>query len=146
MGPDDERAVTPVISVILLVVVAVIIVGVVGNAIVTGITPDSEPDALADVDVQLTDDTVTIAHLGGQMIPLADLRVYVRNSSTTEVYDPTTANLSDATDATLHPGETWSRNHSVGLVGDERLEAILVHRPSGSVLARQTVSQASLGT
>lgn len=146
MLPGDERAATPVVSTLLLVAISVIVVALVGNAIVTGVTPDRDPAALADYDVQVTNDTVTISHLGGESLPLADLRVYVRNATSTTSYDPTTGNLSDADDARFDPGETWARTHPLTVGDDGDLEALLVHLPSQTIVARQTASAAALAT
>lgn len=136
----DERGVSPVISTILLVAVVVVLASVVSAAVWATFSDEQADAPLTDHSIVLTDEHINISHLGGESIPLSELRVIVRNSTTSTTYSPTTANLSDASDLSFDPGETWARNHSLQIQPGGSLEAVLVHQPSNTLLARRHVS------
>ena len=141
----EERAVSPVIGVILMVAITVILAAVIG-AFVLGIGGDqsSTPSASISLDADVADDpsgsTIEIVHNGGQTLELDDLQLSI--NGTIEV-DP----VSGVEDA--DPGDTLSSGQSVEIVDDD-LEnpdtgvidddatIRLIHEPSGGVLASTT--------
>ena len=75
---DSERAVSPVIGVILMVAITVILAAVIGT-FVLGLGDslgDSQPTAQLSVE-DVSDDEVTISHNGGDALVVDDLRVTV---------------------------------------------------------------------
>ena len=142
----EERAVSPVIGVILMVAITVILAAVIG-AFVLGIGGDQNvtPSASISLDAtidedDLADSSIEIVHNGGQTLELDDLQLSI--NGTIEV-DP----VSDVADA--DSGDTLSSGQSVEIVDDDLENSDtgvidddatirLIHEPSGGVLASTT--------
>ena len=141
----DERAVSPVIGVILMVAITVILAAVIG-AFVLGIGGDQESTPQASISLDLDPDAdsdgdvaVEIAHNGGQTLELEDVGMSV-NGSFSDGVDP----LSDTGSETLSSGETLDIEVGTG-DGDVSEDDInedttvrIVHQPSGGVIASAT--------
>ncbi|WP_281193758.1 type IV pilin N-terminal domain-containing protein [Halorubrum sp. F4] len=137
---DSERAVSPVIGVILMVAITVILAAVIGT-FVLGLGDslgDSQPTAQLDISA---DDagTVTIEHTGGDELRLSEFDIQVRNGSETL----NTSTLSEVNDgkSTLSVGESTTVSYAVDDVADaEDTDGIrLIHTPSDSIYADRTV-------
>lgn len=133
---DSERAVSPVIGVILMVAITVILAAVIGT-FVLGLGDslgDSQPTAQFSVDFDSTANNATIEHSGGDQIDSDELEVIVS--------DP---------DSDLSASGTVNRSVSVGdtldvslqNAGDSsdtpnNLRVRIIHQPSDSILLDQT--------
>ena len=140
----DERAVSPVIGVILMVAITVILAAVIG-AFVLGIggdqnaTPQASISLDADAGDGSDDSTVTIGHNGGQTLQVDELQLSIDGSFVANPID----------DGNLHgtPGDTLSSGESINVTThddddaldfDEDVSVRLVHEPSGGILASTT--------
>ena len=72
----SERAVSPVIGVVLMVAITIMLTAVIGG-FVLGATPDGDPPPQALLGITASDDphTVTIVHHGGDLLALEDVTV-----------------------------------------------------------------------
>ncbi|MFC7068315.1 type IV pilin N-terminal domain-containing protein [Halobaculum lipolyticum] len=91
---DDDRAVSPVIGVILMVAITVILAAVIGS-FVLGLgnsVQQTAPNANFQFDFDTANDEVTATHTGGDSIPESQLNVTTNNNFTTAWgSDPVTA-------------------------------------------------------
>ena len=137
----EERAVSPVIGVILMVAITVILAAVIG-AFVLGIGGDQNatPSASISLDPDV-DDTVTVEHNGGQTLDLEEIQLSVDGTIVTQD-DGDGDRLSDYTDSdTLRAGETvtvesGTGNSDISVAADNQIR--LIHEPSGGILASTT--------
>ena len=131
---DNERAVSPVIGVILMVAITVILAAVIGT-FVLGLGDslgDSQPTAQLTVDstdFSGTNGNVTIAHGGGDPIDGADLRVTVNGTDA----DATTGQFPSGQFSVGDTQELSDANISEGA----RLR--IIHTPSDSIIFDQTL-------
>ena len=138
----EERAVSPVIGVILMVAITVILAAVIG-AFVLGIggeqnaTPSASISLDADVDDDdLSDSTIEIVHNGGQTLELDDFQLSI--NGTIEV-DPVSGATNDGD--TLSSGQSFTiedgdLDTSEAIDDDASLR--FIHEPSGGVVASAT--------
>lgn len=137
----DDRGVSEVVSAILMVAVVIIAVSLIGVLILGGITNDVPDTPVAEFDATINETTITISHLGGDSVPLTDLRLVLRNQTTSRNYTITTANMSDTTNTRFDPGERWTRTHGLTVQTGGLLEAQLVHEPSNEVLVTRRLEK-----
>jgi len=137
---NDDRAVSPVIGVILMVAITVILAAVIGT-FVLGLGDslgDNQPSAQLSVDVtnSSNDDefNVTINHNGGDAISSESLRIIV---------DDTNGNQVDATsqfDERFSVGDTEVGSFGVTEASEsEDLRIRIIHQPSDSILLDRTI-------
>ena len=140
----EERAVSPVIGVILMVAITVILAAVIG-AFVLGIGGDQEQTPQASISLDLDSDTdgsgeiaIEITHNGGQTIELDDVGLSINGSFSDGIDD--FGSVSD-----VDEGDTLSSGESIEITQDEIDDNLnedatvrFVHRPSGGVLASAT--------
>ncbi|CCQ37424.1 DUF1628 domain protein [Natronomonas moolapensis 8.8.11] len=82
--PDDDRAVSPVIGVILMVAITVILAAVIGTFVLgLGDSVESAPQASFDFDLDEDNNVVEVTHRGGDTIDLSDLEFRVGGTDTT---------------------------------------------------------------
>ena len=133
----DDRAVSPVIGVILMVAITVILAAVIGT-FVLGLGDslgDSQPSA--QVDAEFSDGNLTFEHNGGDRIDSGDLTVLVD-------YDGSQAELTDEFTDPFTVGNTESFEYDdTGSGGDVRVR--LVHNPSDSIILDKTVEVDDFG-
>ena len=134
---SDDRAVSPVIGVILMVAITVILAAVIGT-FVLGLGDslgDNQPTAELSVDVSAdsTNGTITVEHNGGDAIASGDLRIVVSDGT----------NSTQATgqfDERFSVGDTESGTFDInpdeGTSGDIRVR--IIHTPSDSILLDRT--------
>ena len=122
----DERAVSPVIGVILMVAITVILAAVIG-AFVLGIGGDTESTPQASITLDNTTDTVEIRHRGGDTL-LQDEFILNAGSET---------NTTPFGQDRLSAGQTVTTTDIDTLEVDD--EITLVHEPTGGVVASRTV-------
>lgn len=136
-----DRAVSPVIGVILMVAITVILAAVIGT-FVLGIAPsdDAAPTAQLSLDNESdalgNEHALIIQHGGGDTVNLEEFSVLVTDSDGQETY-----NLADvgSVDTSFEPGERETIAHGVFNEGvgenHENAEVLLRHNPSGSIVA-----------
>lgn len=125
---EKERAVSPVIGVILMVAITVVLAAVIAAAVM-GIGGDiggsSAPSAQLSISESDTANSTTVSHNGGDAVDFSEFSVIVGGT------------VSDATlSGELSSGE--SIDLAIGENGDN-LEIQLRHDPSQSILASGTV-------
>ena len=128
---SDDRAVSPVIGVILMVAITVILAAVIGT-FVLGLGDslgDNQPTAQLSVDVDEEDPTVTVNHNGGDSIAGGELRVVVSNATGESVQGdiPDRLSVGDS----VSDGDD-STGITVDPVTDYRVR--IIHDPSDSVI------------
>ncbi|WP_142986407.1 type IV pilin [Halorubrum cibi] len=130
----DDRAVSPVIGVILMVAITVILAAVIGT-FVLGLGDslgDSQPTAQLEVSLDETNNQTVIEHGGGDPIESDTLRVIVssgNNEGTTTISDR--LSVGDRINTT----STGSNNVSSG----EEVRVRIIHQPSDSILVDRTL-------
>jgi flagellin-like protein len=105
LDSDDERAVSPVIGVILMVAITVILAAVIGT-FVLGLgdqVRETSPNAQwnwdqSDVssDVGTGTYSATVTHEGGQDVAVSQMSLSITSDNTPTTYDPTTTSNWDA--------------------------------------------------
>ena len=130
---DSDRAVSPVIGVILMVAITVILAAVIGT-FVLGLGDqlgDSQPTAQLSVDsTDFTNNTVTIAHQGGDELEGDDLQV--------------TINGTEAESTAQFPSGQFPVGETQELVDttnniSEGTRLRIIHTPSDSIIFDQTL-------
>ena len=124
----EERAVSPVIGVILMVAITVILAAVIGT-FVLGIAPGDDPAPSAQISIQgdAGHANVTLHHNGGDTLTMGDHSVLVNGSSE----DGNTSMT-----GSLSAGE---RLVVEDLATGNNSDVTLRHDPSGSIIASNTV-------
>jgi len=120
----DDRAVSPVIGVILMVAITVILAAVIGT-FVLGLGDslgDSQPTAQISIEDSTTSGNATISHDGGDALTGSDLTV---KDTTGTTY----------TAADLSVGDSYDINTGAG---DYTIQ--IIHKPSDSIIAERTVT------
>ncbi|WP_080505241.1 type IV pilin [Halorubrum aethiopicum] len=130
----DDRAVSPVIGVILMVAITVILAAVIGT-FVLGLGDslgDSQPTAQLDVSIDEANNQTIIEHAGGDSIDSDSLRVIVTSDGNAEGNDTITQRLSvgDRISSATGTGQTVSSG--------EEVRVRIIHQPSDSILADRT--------
>ena len=127
----DDRAVSPVIGVILMVAITVILAAVIGT-FVLGLGDqlnDTAPQASFDIDSS-NDTSVNITKTGGQAIPVDDLVISIDGTR----FDD--ANVSITGDWQTGVTVTYSENTAFPDNSDATVQ--LIHDPSGNVIFEGT--------
>ena len=135
---SDDRAVSPVIGVILMVAITVILAAVIGT-FVLGLGDslgDNQPTAQLSVDVDEADDSISIEHNGGDSIDSGTLNVVVTNATAGD----------DRGDGLIESrfsvGDTASAdtNSTENTVADgDEVRVRIIHQPSDSILLDRTI-------
>ena len=139
----EERAVSPVIGVILMVAITVILAAVIG-AFVLGIGGDTDaaPQATLNFDVDEDNNDIDIEHRGGQTLLLDDISVIIGGTSQEE-------DLGELTD---EGGESFSNGEEITIDNDNTNDGesgnaeaspgdriVLIHDPSGERIISTTL-------
>ena len=121
-----NRAVSPVIGVVLMVAITIILAAVIGT-LVLGMSPDSNQVApIATVSFDTTDnDNISVHHEGGDPLDLTDHTLLVDGTEMSEPW------LTDS----LRSGQTTEIDPATS----GELELVLRHDPSGELIARDTI-------
>jgi len=127
---DSDRAVSPVIGVILMVAITVILAAVIGT-FVLGLGDslgNSQPTAQLNVDnTNFTSGSVTIAHGGGDPLEGNDLQVTADGNVTSEQFDA----------GQFTVGETQQITDNTNITEGARLR--IIHEPSDSIIFDRTL-------
>lgn len=143
---SDDRAVSPVIGVILMVAITVILAAVIGT-FVLGLGDslgDSQPTTQLDVsiedpDTSDTDKNVTIEHGGGDPIDSGTLEIIVTDEDGNEV--SSSGEFSDR----FSVGDTESGDFEFTSGSNTDLRIRIIHQPSESILADRTIEVSDIG-
>jgi flagellin-like protein len=131
---SDDRAVSPVIGVILMVAITVILAAVIGT-FVLGLGDslgNEQPTAQLNVE-NSSSSNLTISHGGGDSINQADLEVvaYSGGSEVTGVTGDSRTQV--GTSGTINVGDSVSVNYTSGTTVDvDRVK--IIHTPSDSII------------
>jgi flagellin-like protein len=132
-----SRAQSEVIGVILLVGVVIIAIGGAGAVYLSSIADESGP--ATDVRVKVTDDVVVLTHNGGSALSTDSLRVIIREDGSDTNTDWADGTVTGDGDDRFEPAETW-REGGFMFDSSDRIEVLLVHNPSGTLLVNKTVN------
>ena len=125
---SDDRAVSPVIGVILMVAITVILAAVIGT-FVLGLGDslgDSQPTAQLDVE-NSTSSNITITHNGGDSIRAGDLTVNVGGEGAKNLEDETSLGADDQ----FSVGDSYEVSGFAPQSGDR---VVIIHEPSDSII------------
>ena len=140
----EERAVSPVIGVILMVAITVILAAVIG-AFVLGLGDSvSETAPSAQIDFDYNDDEVTLTHDGGNSFQVSNVELTGPNGSVSDLQTGAQIEGSEAwgDDGTVSAGAsvTVSDGDQVNEVGgEETLRLVWSSGGSSSTIARSTI-------
>ncbi|WP_424018193.1 malectin domain-containing carbohydrate-binding protein [Halorientalis pallida] len=129
-----QRAQSEVIGVTLLIGVVVILVGIATVFVLGGGGGGDEP--LADLQFEATAENVSITHVGGDAVPVGELRLLVRGGGSNGRFTVDAANLSGGDDE-FGLGDSITRAHGVT---SETFEVLLVHEPTNAILGRDALN------
>ena len=113
----DDRAVSPVIGVILMVAITVIMATMIGSMFLdyAGQVSDQPPQAAFDYERDSADE-ITVTHVSGERIDDETLRITVGGD---EVYpDPVSAASTDGWNSEIAVGDSIEINHTGAVSGD----------------------------
>ncbi|MFB6108045.1 MAG: type IV pilin [Haloplanus sp.] len=116
---------------LLLVAIVVLLMSTVGYYYLGSIGGQDGPTA--NIDGTVTASTVTFSHGGGDAIPGDELTVVLRYDGTEQRDDFETAGHYGDDDV-FEPGEQWRLDGAPPYDAGDRVEVLLVHDPSGTVL------------
>jgi len=135
MASTGTRAQSEVTGVALLTGVFAVVALIVGGFIIAG-SGGGDAGPTTDVRVDATGEDVVLTHNGGDSVALSALRVRIARGSNSETTTP------DATvgggDDRFDPSERIRIDHGYATAGD--LEVMVVHEPSGTILAEDVVT------
>ena len=137
---NDDRAVSPVIGVILMVAITVILAAVIGT-FVLGLGDslgDSQPTAQLDISAvnDTSESKITIEHTGGGELRLSEFEIQVRGGSTDA--SGTLSEEINEEKSTLRVGEEVTISYEAGAAEDAD-NIRLIHNPSDSIYTDRTV-------
>ena len=131
----EERAVSPVIGVILMVAITVILAAVIG-AFVLGLGGDTESTPSASLSFQEVDGDIEIRHRGGDTLRENDISIRLSTDD-------------ESADAELD-SDFRSGDRITGDLGDDstttNVDITLVHEPSDGIIRSTTVEDVDVGS
>jgi len=130
---DDERAVSPVIGVILMVAITVILAAVIGAFVLDlGSGQESTPQATLEATSD-SSDSITITHEGGDTLTADEFRVTINGATSVEDWPDSSG------DGDLEPGNSRTITDSSNINADSENTVRVVHKSSGGVVLEATV-------
>lgn len=136
---STDRAVSPVVGVVLMIVLAVSLTVVVGgftNNLVDQATVDPAPHATIDVYTNSTGSGIQVAHDGGEDLRFSEIDVSVRREGGGSIPITTTPNS-----GTLAPGDTFLIEKGSGSFTDgAKYKVTVFDRKSGNIIDEGTVT------
>jgi len=159
---DDERAVSPVIGVILMVAITVILAAVIGAFVLQlgDSVSQTAPQASVGVDsITVADDQIVLQHSGGDTIELADTRIIVENeeeatltwdgtnedpfATADELYINTTGGAeTNSTANSSVSGSSYNVDNGptkYNLESDDQLTITLIDKSSGEIIFEREI-------
>ena len=136
----DDRAVSPVIGVILMVAITVILAAVIGTFVLgLGDNLDSQPSAQIAITGDDAEKEITIEHNSGDTVQLDNLDIVLRDGSTT-IDRATVSAVDGEDDSSISVGDTVTIDLNDG--GDATVDNVrLIHTPSDSIFADRTIDE-----
>lgn len=143
---SDDRAVSPVIGVILMVAITVILAAVIGT-FVLGLGDslgDSQPSAQLNAENSSTTTDLIISHSGGDSINQADLEVvaYSGGSAVQSSELATTSNpvrIQVGSSGSISVGDSVSVSYAENASGVDVDQVRIIHTPSESIILDSNV-------
>lgn len=142
---DNNRAVSPVIGVILMVAITVILAAVIGTFVLTlGDSNETAPQATLSLETGEDEGEVILAHQGGDQLNLSDIEFNAEDRDNSETDLNVTSdgeeksfsgNISAGGSETLIIGEEGESEYD-----GEDISLTLVHEPSNSVIYSSDVT------
>ena len=133
---SDDRAVSPVIGVILMVAITVILAAVIGT-FVLGLGDslgDSQPSAQLSVENSTSDTQVVLSHSGGDTIDLSELEI-VAYSGDSVVSSVSPARATVNASGTISVGDTETKGYTQNSSGGVDVTRVrIIHTPSESII------------
>lgn len=127
------RAQSEAVATVLLLAPVVLLVSAVGYVVLRTIGPGDTPTV--EVAATVTDSDVTLTHRSGDEIPGDDLTVVLRYGGSEERYD-FAADGSYGADDVFEPDEKWHLDEPIPYTPGDRVDVLLLHEPSNTVLFR----------
>ena len=133
----EERAVSPVIGVILMVAITVILAAVIG-AFVLGLGGDTQdtPSATLSIEAGGEDGEIDLRHRGGQTLDSSEITIRLSSDNSTA-----DANL----DEDLSAGQTVTVDVDSEDGEAQDVEVTVIHDPSGGIIRQSTVGDVDGG-
>jgi flagellin-like protein len=107
---SEEKAVTPVIGVMLMVVVTVILAAAVSSYAGSMSTQDAAPQATLKASASYADGCVTLEHLGGDILAKANMNIEIAYGN------PTTSGYVEMANVTFSPEANFLRPGDVATI------------------------------
>ena len=129
---STDRAVSPVVGVVLMIVLAVSLTVVVGgftSDLVDQAKVDSPPHATLNVYNDEGSTGIRVAHDGGDDLPFDELNVVVREANGARI----NVTVSEAP-ATLTPGDTFLLKNDTAFTEGTEYRVLIIDRESGNVI------------
>jgi len=158
---SDERAVSPVIGVILMVAITVILAAVIGTFVLGlgGQVSNAAPQASLSFSSGNGIDNVTISHDGGETLVASDVTIVVRNDSASARFQPQNAteisvgerallNTSNSDGLLRWPQDVASSENNIGnrainLSDGKKYEVLVIDKKSQQQIASATITARS---
>ena len=139
----DERAVSPVIGVILMVAITVILAAVIGT-FVLGLGDslgDSQPTAQLSISGDDgTEKVITIEHTGGDTINAENIDIVIRSGSESIDREGLTEAIGETDGQRISVGDSVSVELEEDETDGATIDGVrLIHTPSQSIIADQTI-------
>jgi flagellin-like protein len=157
---SDERAVSPVIGVILMVAITVILAAVIGTFVLGlgGQVSNAAPQASLSFSSGNGIDNVTISHDGGETLVASDVTIVVRNDSASARFQPQNATEISVGERALlntsHSGQlrwpqdvTWDEtsisSNGLNMSDGKKYEVLVIDKKSQQQIASATITARS---
>jgi flagellin-like protein len=151
---SDDRAVSPVIGVVLMVAITVILASVIGTFVLDmgRNAAQTAPQASLSVSVDASTDNVTIEHDGGDAVDAENTRVIIEHANGSSItFDPArssaTLTVGDAVEASVDGqamGGVWSSmttaGDGYGIESGQRIEVTIIDDQSHRQIFETTVT------
>lgn len=135
---DDDRAVSPVIGVILMVAITVILAAVIGTFVLgLGDSLNQAPQSTLSADAG-NSSSVTISHDGGDAMAVTDLRISVGDTTADFSVSSFSADEFSVGDSATFTDTDLGATPIGNASGDE-VRVRIIHTPSESVVMDKTV-------
>ena len=133
----SDRCQSEVIGAVLMMGIIVLVMTTAGVFLFGAVTGDGE-QALADIEYDVSTDTITLSHTSGDSLDADDIAVRVTTDTVDEEFrlDQHFTAVSDSNDdGSFSPGDTWRTNsgefsEAEGVEGD----LLVIHEPSNTLL------------
>ena len=137
--PDDDRAVSPVIGVILMVAITVILAAVIGTFVLgLGDSVESAPQASFNFDYDSGNDNVTITHRGGDNINTNGTEIRINGTAIEDSgldLDSSSQSFADATNGTFQAGESVTISGSSGALAESEIVIVTTGSDRQNIIA-----------